>query len=210
MTGDVLCDELARLLIWDLPETYHPQQLSVFPECGNPVVMNSPLRRSSLSWPLQNLVNGTLCDALNPSNIILSAPFTKEIAMSCNISPEIWRGIVYLGKNPDQKSLFNQWDSSESNLIRTFSWPATLPFNEYAHSKLHEMYSQGLFLLKSIQPTSRNWDHIFRNKLQSMQSISQSVKFESFSEDKMFKQIGRQWHSGQAHRCAYLQLRITS
>ena len=184
MTGDVSWDELARLLIWDLPETLHPQQLSVFPGCGNPVVLKSPLiRRSSLHGHCKILPMAPYVTHLIRAVGAIHKRTSNELQyFTWNIA---WHCLLWQKSRPEK--CFNQWDSSEFNLIRPFSWPTTLTFNKSAHSKLHEMYSQGFFLLKSIQPTSRNWDHIFRYKQQPLQSILQSVKFESFSEDKMFK-----------------------
>ena len=61
-----------------------------------------------------------------------------------------------------------------------------------AHSKLHEMYSQGNPLPKSIQTISSNWVHMFRNQLQQIQFILQPVKLKSVSKGKIFQRIGRQ------------------
>ena len=68
--------------------------------------------------------------------------------------------------------------------LTPFAWPTTLTSNESAHSKLHDIYWQGNSWPKSIQTTSRNGGHMFRNQLQIIQSIFQPIKFKYFSKEK--------------------------
>ena len=66
-----------------------------------------------------------------PINISISTccrPSRESLTMSYNISPEIWRVIVWTLKNPDQKVV--SMDYRESNSIRPLSWPTTLISNE--------------------------------------------------------------------------------
>ena len=60
--------------------TQHPQQLSIIPECGNPLVMaKRPLtRRFGLPRPLQDLADDTVCYACNLSNMNPLVPFPRE------------------------------------------------------------------------------------------------------------------------------------
>ena len=99
---------------------------------------------------------GTLCVTRNPSIINLSAPFTEKLNdesqyFTLNGS---WHCLNFAKSIPDGR--FNQWHSSKSNPIRPFSWHTTLTSNESAHSKLHEMYSQGNSSPKTVQYTTRN------------------------------------------------------
>ena len=162
-----------------------PQQIPVFPGRRDTLALaKRPLiRRSNLLHPLQDFANCALCDTRNLSNINLSTPsqlqyFTGNMAWYClNFAKSRLNG------------RFNPWDSTESNHIRPLSWPSSLTFNKSAHSKLHEMCSQGNSLLKSIQTTSRNWGHMFRNQLQPIQAICQSVELKSLQRIKYFNEL---------------------
>ena len=118
--------------------------------------------------------------------------------MSCNISPEIWRSIVWPLQHPVQ--MVFSTDGFRVNLISfaPFTSPTTLTSNESAHSKQHEMYLQSNSLPKSILTTSRNGDHIFRNRLQTIQSILQSVKLRSLSKEESIPMYypTRVWNPG--------------
>ena len=144
---------------------HHPQQASVSLECRNPLVTTKrPLiRRSSLPHLPQDLASGTLCDAHNPSNINLSAPFMGVLTMHCSISPEIRHDIVWILQNPDQEVVSTDRFWGNLTTFAPFSWPTTLASKKAAHLKLHEIYFRGNSLPKSIQVTSRNWSHLFRN-----------------------------------------------
>ena len=104
---------------------------------------------------------GHLCDTHDSSNINLSAPCTTESNnelqyftwnMACDC-------LNFAKSRP--KAYFNRWGSSESNPCHHSSWPTTLTSNESAQSTLHEINSQDNCLLKSIQTTSKIWDHMF-------------------------------------------------
>ena len=127
------------------------------------------------------------------SNINLSKPFTIEPNNELQYFTWYlaWHCLSFAKFRP--VDCFNRWDSTKSNPICPFSWPTTLTSNKSAHSKLHEMYSQGNILPKSTQTTSWNWYHMFRNQLQPIPSILQSVKLKFLSKDKLFQWIRRQW-----------------
>ena len=146
-----------------------------------PRAKRSLIRRSSVPLPFQDLVNGTLCDIRNPSNISLSTPFMREPhnEFTWNMA---WHCLNFGKFRPESR--FNRCDSSEFNPIYPFSWPTILTSNESVHSKLREMYLHGNSLPKSIQITSRNWGHMFRNQLQTIQSILLPVKRKSPSKEK--------------------------
>ena len=90
----------------------------------------------------------------------------ESLTLSCNILAEIWRGIVWILQNLDQKVAST--DGIRVKMI-PFAHSVDLPrwFLMNAHSKLHEMNRKGDSLSKSIETTSTNWSHMFRDQLQA-------------------------------------------
>ena len=146
LTGDVQCDEYLPET-WEKPSyTHHPQQASVFLGCWKPLVMaKMPLIRGShLLRLLQDLTHGTLYDTRKPNNINLSAPSRESIKMRCNISPEIWQGIVWSSHYPIQRVVPTDGIRvNQTSFAPSPDLPPSLLMNLSAHSKLHEMYLQG-------------------------------------------------------------------
>ena len=102
LTGDVQCGKLARLLTWDLKKIfYHSQQVPVFPQCRKLLTMakRALLRRSCLTH-YKILLRAPCVTPIIRAISTCWSPLRESLTMICNISPEIWRGIVW--QNPDR------------------------------------------------------------------------------------------------------------
>ena len=171
LTAAPTMHKLAGLLTWNLAETYLHASSSAsisLPEVRRSFVDGHeashweiqfavPVSRSCL-WPLlwhPQSEQYQLVGALHMKALQWCTILHLKYGVALSELGQIWT-----------KSRFNQLHSSNSNHIHPFSWPTALISNESAHPKMHKIYWQSNSLPKTIQTTSKNWDHMFRNQLQ--------------------------------------------